>query len=138
MDEVKSWVAVYIPAPNDEVDEKLSEYIHSCPKSKLKIMFMRESEGVYQFGSRRVSVKVERGKIVIKVGGGYLSIDEFMEQYTPAELESFNRKDPLKRFAQKVAVQKTVMDKPAVEISPVRRSHSQASSPGKKPQRVAI
>ena len=66
-------------------------------------------------------VKVERGKIRIKVGGGYLSIDEFMEQYTPAELEVLNRKDPLKRFSEKVAVQKTVQDKPAVETSPVKR-----------------
>ena len=73
-------------------------------KSKLKIMFMRESEGVYQFGSRRVMVKVKRGKIRIKVGGGYLAIDEFMDQYTPVELEALGRKDPLKRFAEKVAV----------------------------------
>ena len=42
-------------------------------------MFMRESAGVYQFGSRRVMVRVERGKIMIKVGGGYLTIDEFMD-----------------------------------------------------------
>ena len=54
-------------------------------------MFMRESEGVYQFGTRRVMVKVERGKIMIKVGGGYLSIDEFLQQYTPAELSAFER-----------------------------------------------
>ena len=30
---------------------------------KLKIMFLRESEGVYEFGSKRVMVKVERDKI---------------------------------------------------------------------------
>jgi len=42
-------------------------------------MFLRESEGVYEFGSRRVMVKVERDKIQIKVGGGYLSIDEFLD-----------------------------------------------------------
>ena len=101
-------------------------------------MFMRESAGVYQFGSRRVMVRVERGKIMIKVGGGYLTIDEFMDQYTPAELDALNRKDPLRRFAEKVAVQKTVMDRPAVETSPVRRSQSQASSPGKKPARQAV
>ena len=41
-------------------------------------MFLRESAGVYVFGSRRVSVKVERDKIQIKVGGGFLSIDEFL------------------------------------------------------------
>eukprot|EP00351_Strombidinopsis_sp_SopsisLIS2011_P004231 CAMPEP_0116881298 /NCGR_PEP_ID=MMETSP0463-20121206/13429_1 /TAXON_ID=181622 /ORGANISM="Strombidinopsis sp, Strain SopsisLIS2011" /LENGTH=42 /DNA_ID= /DNA_START= /DNA_END= /DNA_ORIENTATION= len=42
-------------------------------------MFMRESEGVYEFGSKRVAVKVEKGKINVRVGGGYLSIDEFLD-----------------------------------------------------------
>ena len=40
---------------------------------------MRESEGVYEFGSKRIHVRVERDKIQIKVGGGYLSIDEFID-----------------------------------------------------------
>ena len=71
-------------------------------------MFLRESEGVYEFGSRRVMVKVERDKIQIKVGGGYLSIDEFLDQYTPAELEKLERRDPLKRFTERVAVQKVI------------------------------
>ena len=46
-------------------------------------MFMRESEGVYCFGSRRIMIKVMKDKIQIKVGGGYISIDEFLDQYTP-------------------------------------------------------
>ena len=84
---IKERIAVYIPVKNDVIDSKLAEYINNYPdQKKLKIMFMRESAGVYQFGSRRVSVKVDRGKISIKVGGGYLSIDEFLEQYTPNEL----------------------------------------------------
>ena len=71
-------------------------------------MFMRESEGVYEFGSKRIMVKVERDKIQIKVGGGYLSIDEFIDQYTPVELEKLERRDPLRRFTERVAVQKTI------------------------------
>ena len=67
-------------------------------------MFMRESEGVYEFGQKRVAVKVDKGKIKVRVGGGYLAIDEFIDQYTPAELEKLERKDPLKRFSEKVAV----------------------------------
>ena len=48
----------------DAVDERLADYLNNYPERKnLKIMFMRESEGVYQFGSRKVMVKVERGKI---------------------------------------------------------------------------
>jgi len=42
-------------------------------------MFMRESEGVYEFGSKRVMVKVEKDKIRVRVGGGFLSIDEFLD-----------------------------------------------------------
>lgn len=71
-------------------------------------MFLRESEGVYLFGSRRIAVRVDNDKINIRVGGGYLSIDEFLDQYTPQELEKMQRNDPLKRFNEKVAVQKTL------------------------------
>lgn len=67
-------------------------------------MFLRESEGVYEFGSRRIFVRVDQDKINIRVGGGYLSIDEFLDQYTPIELEKIERKDPLKRFGEKVAI----------------------------------
>ena len=76
------------------------------------------------FGSKRVSVKVEKDCIKIRVGGGYLSIDEFIDQYTPLELEKLERRDPIKRFNEKVAVQKTIVDR---EASPV---HS--PSPNKK------
>ena len=103
--DLKARIAVYIPQKGDVIDKKLAEYINNYPdRQKLKIMFLRESEGVYEFGSRRVMVKVERDKIQIKVGGGYLSIDEFLDQYTPAELEKLERRDPLKRFTERVAV----------------------------------
>jgi hypothetical protein len=42
-------------------------------------MFMRESEGVYVFGSKKIAVKVEYNNIKIRVGGGYLSIEEFLD-----------------------------------------------------------
>ena len=107
--ELKQRVAVYIPVRADHVDVQLAEFINNYPeRSKLKIMFMRESEGVYMFGSKRVAVKVEQQGIKIRVGGGYLSIDEFLDQYTPVELERLERKDPMKRFNEKVAVGKTV------------------------------
>ena len=95
-------------------------------------MFMRESEGVYQFGSRRVAVKVEKDNIKIRVGGGYLSIDEFLDQYTPIELEKLERKDPLKRFSEKVAVQKTIVNTIGRETSPVRGTSPKSKSPRKR------
>ena len=117
--DLKSRIAVYIPVKDDPVDNRLAEYINNYPdRQKLKIMFMRESAGVYEFGSRRVMVKVDREKINIKVGGGFLSIDEFLDQYTPQELEKLERKDPLKRFSEKVIVQKTLDERRQVSGSP--------------------
>jgi Growth-Arrest-Specific Protein 2 Domain len=114
-------MSIYIPFTDDEIDVRLAEFINNYPeRQKMKIMFLRESQGVYQFGSRRVAVAVMKDKINIRVGGGYLSIDEFLDQYTPMELEKLERKDPLKRFSERVVVQKTLVGKEIKESSPVR------------------
>ena len=127
--DLKSRIAVYIPVKNDLIDKRIAEYINNYPdRQKLKIMFMRESEGVYQFGSKRVGVKVDKDKINIRVGGGYLSIDEFLDQYTPAELEKLERRDPMKRFSEKVAVSKTVQGHMVRDTSP--------QSPSKSPKKA--
>ncbi len=62
--ELKQRIAVYIPVKDDSIDKKLAEYINNYPeRQKLKIMFMRESEGIYQFGTKRVYVRVDKEKI---------------------------------------------------------------------------
>jgi hypothetical protein len=46
--DLKQRIAVYIPVKEDNVDKRLAEFINNYPeRAKLKIMFMRESEGVY-------------------------------------------------------------------------------------------
>jgi hypothetical protein len=42
-------------------------------------MFFRESEGIYQYGTKRINIRVENNKINVRVGGGYLSLEEFIE-----------------------------------------------------------
>jgi len=65
-----------------------------------------------------------------------LSIDEFLDQYTPGELEKLERKDPLKKFSEKIAVQKTIVGKEMRESSPIRSpSRGGGSSPSKSPTR---
>lgn len=41
---------------------------------------------------------------IVRVGGGYLSIDEFIDTFTPLELERLDRNDPMKKFSERVAV----------------------------------
>lgn len=58
--DLKVRVAVYIPVQDDPIDKRLAEFINNYPeKKKLKLMFMREQQGLYLFGSRKVTVKLE-------------------------------------------------------------------------------
>ena len=64
--DLKSRIAVYIPVKNDEIDLKIAEYINNFPdRSKLKIMFMRESDGSYRFGKKRVQVILHQNQLMI-------------------------------------------------------------------------
>ena len=69
-------------------------------------MFLRESEGVYQFGQKRVYIKIEKGdNILVRVGGGYMHIKEFMEKYTLSEVDKIERHgDVMGRFENKTYV----------------------------------
>lgn len=48
----------------------------------LKGLFIRESEGVYQFGSKKIYVKVEKDKLSIRSGGGFMDLEEFLVLYS--------------------------------------------------------
>ena len=79
---------VYDAVKSDPVDIALEEYINWSPyKVPLSNLFARESEGVYTFGSKKTTIKVEGTELKVRVGGGFLSIHEFVQQYLPLELE---------------------------------------------------
>lgn len=62
-------------------------------KERMKIMFLRESEGVYQFGQSKVYVRVEQGnKVSVKVGGGFMTAKDFVEKFQPLELEKLHKR----------------------------------------------
>ena len=69
-----------------------------------------------------------------------MAIDEFLDQYTPAELEKLERRDPLKKFSEKVAVMKSLQGhkeaspqrRPGTETSPVRNQIGRDTSPKKR------
>ena len=71
---------IYIAHKNDNIDNVLANFINKYPERKrMKIAFLRESEGVYKFGQKRIYLKVEQGnKILVRVGGGFMHIEEFI------------------------------------------------------------
>ena len=97
---------IYHAKRSDKIDEALGSYLNKFPeRDQLKIMFLRESEGVYFFGQKRVYIKIERGnQIMVRVGGGYICIDDFITQYTQQEADKIERSNALERFQNKTAL----------------------------------
>ena len=80
----------YPSVKTDNVDTMLARFINThLERPALKAMFVREQEGVYSFGSKKTNIKIENGKLKVRVGGGYLSIEEFVQQYLPIEYEKW-------------------------------------------------
>ena len=76
----------YMPHKGDEVDRKLAEFINKCsPQKKMKCLFVRLGDGTYNYFKKQVIMKCVEDNLIIRVGGGFMSIDEFIDQYNPLE-----------------------------------------------------
>ena len=66
------------------VDELIAKYINDmqCP-----LPVKRLGDGYYLFGTKKIYAKIMNGKLVIRVGGGYMSIEEFIATYGDFEVQ---------------------------------------------------
>jgi len=55
-------------------------------KHNCALPVKRLAAGKYLFGTKQILAKIINGKLVIRVGGGYMSVDEFIEQYGKIEM----------------------------------------------------
>jgi len=72
------------------VDELFADYINKlgCP-----VPIQRLGNNQYMFGTRKIYAKIINGKLVIRVGGGYMGIEEFMMYYGQQELLRLAKKE---------------------------------------------
>ena len=81
----------YVPVSNDEVDEALAKIINTRG-SPLDIGFAREGPGQYVFGTKQVGIFLENDRLLIRVGKGLMSFEEFVTTYTPIEQDRWEKK----------------------------------------------
>ena len=62
---LKKRMVVYVPVKDDPTDVALADYLNNRD-DVLPVAFKREQQEIYTFGSKRIFVKVENGKIVSK------------------------------------------------------------------------
>ena len=107
--EMQARTVTYVPYKNDPTDAALADYINSRSEP-MPVPFTREDKGVYLFGTKRVFIKVENGKIIIRVGGGFMMIDEFVEIYTPLELEKWELSESKESVRHKQVIGKVAQN----------------------------
>lgn len=61
----------------DEIDRA----IHAFHLLKGSEMFVKITTGNYSFGSKKLQAKLSNNKLLIRVGGGFMSAEEFWEAY---------------------------------------------------------
>lgn len=74
----------------DMLDELLGNYINEtgCP-----VPIQRLGNGFYMFGTRKIFAKVLNGRLVIRVGGGFMVIEEFISAYAEQEMRKKKYKE---------------------------------------------
>jgi len=78
---------IYKAVKGDEVDELLAKYINTM---EINVPIRRMGDGFYLFGTRKIYAKVMNAKLVVRVGGGFMSFGEFIEAYAHVELKKIN------------------------------------------------
>merc|ERR1712227_372656 len=76
-------IKLYKPVQGDIVDEMFAGYLN---KAELTIDVQRISASNYMFGTKKILAKIINGRLVIRVGGGYMNAEEFIEQYGKIEM----------------------------------------------------
>ena len=72
-----------MPQSKDDVDMMLYDHMQDLG---CDVPIRRLGNGYYIFGTRKIYAKIMNGKLVIRVGGGYMVIDEFIQTYADIEL----------------------------------------------------
>jgi hypothetical protein len=57
---------------------------------EISVPIRRLGDGFYLFGTRKIFAKVLNNKLVVRVGGGFMSFTEFIDTYALMELKKIN------------------------------------------------
>lgn len=72
----------YKPILGDDIDMLFAQALAHL---NLNMPVARVSEGNYTLGSKKIKCNIVNGRLLVRVGGGYMAIEEYLEQYGKAE-----------------------------------------------------
>ena len=97
-----------ITSSPDETDMKLNKYLNMfyAKRNTPKIPFIKTSTNNYEYGSQKVLVKIEGDTIRLRVNGGYILLDRFLELNAPIEEIKMRTGSKAKSSGVKVGIKK--------------------------------
>jgi hypothetical protein len=83
--------------------------VNSCPYS---VPIVRLGDGQYTYGSKKIFAKIMSEKLVIRVSGGYMLVEEFLKNYADSESKAY-KSEPTQFNANTTAGRKSPTRKAA-------------------------
>jgi hypothetical protein len=71
-----------VPVKGDILDESFAQFVNA---DSHNVMVQRLKDGQYMYGSKKIFAKIMNEKLVIRVNGGYMLIEEFLKTYGESE-----------------------------------------------------
>ena len=113
---------VYVPARGDFIDNQLANYLNSS-LTPCEVPFVRIEPGIYLFGTKRVVLKVENVGICIRVGGGFIKLEDFINNQTQFEVGKLKERELKgKNSMPNSPIPKSPMPKSPMPTSPLPKS----------------
>ena len=79
----------YKSVDDDVVDKMLEDFIQ---KNSVKVPINRIDPSKYLFGTKVISAQIINGVLMVRVGGGFMNIEEFVEKHSTKEILSLKLK----------------------------------------------
>lgn len=77
----------YKPVSGDEVDQMFAD---TLSRLGFQLPAKRLGGGYYTLGSKKIYCKILNSRLVVRVGGGYMAMDDFLEQYGQLEADKYS------------------------------------------------
>ncbi|OMJ66321.1 hypothetical protein SteCoe_36867 [Stentor coeruleus] len=81
----------YAPVRTDPIDLCMAEFCNNRVPP-LAIPLVREDTGIYLFNSRKIKVKIENNKVIVRLGGGFQGIEEFINENMQMEVDKIEER----------------------------------------------
>lgn len=118
---------IFTMPKGDTIDTMLNYYMNTtnCP-----VPIRKCGNGFYLFGTKKIYAKILNGKLVIRVGGGFMIIEEFIATYAENEMNKISKmsEEQLGALgAESTSI--SISSNPAARLSYYRNVANKAKSP---------